>query len=322
MRAILKQKSLLLPVALLLELASCSRTAGSEYIHEEGIAWNTVYHVTYRSSESLADSIIAVINEIDLSLSPFNPSSRMTALNENRTDSVDGHFISVYSKSREISRLTGGAFDPTLAPLIRAWGFGQGHEVSADTLRLDSLLHLVGIDKTALQGNRLVKENPSIEFNFSALAKGYGVDCVADMLERNGVEDYLVEIGGEIRAKGKNPNGEVWRIGIDQPDPDCDGDIQCVVTLTDAALATSGNYRNFHEVDGQRFGHTISATTGRPVTTDVLSATIMAPTCVEADAIATSCMALGKEKAVALCDSLRLGYLLILSDYTVISKNI
>lgn len=306
--------------ALLLTIFSAALISGcsggtKDYRREEGMVWNTIYHITYQSDKDLNDSIIQIFNQIDGSLSPFNPSSTISKINDNRTDTIDRHLANVYNESVRIHKESGGVFDPTLAPLIRAWGFGQGHEVSTDTLRIDSLLRIVGIDKTELQGFTLVKDDPAIEFNFSAIAKGYGVDCVAEMLQRNGVENYLVEIGGEIRAKGINSSGKPWKIGIDKPVEDSkQGDIVLAADLTDCAMATSGNYRNFHQGNGSKFGHTISPVTGRPVTSDVISATVVATTCMEADALATCCMALGSQEALALCNRLKVGVLLILSD--------
>lgn len=301
-------------------LSGCTRPS---YRYEEGMAWNTLYHITYESSVDLSDSIISVFESIDSSLSPFNPLSVVSAINVNTSDSVDGHFKAVYEESRKIHSITGGAFDPTLAPVIRAWGFGQGHSVSRDTIRLDSLLRFVGLDKTGLDGSRLIKRDPRIEFNFSALAKGYGVDCVADMLLRNGVDNFLVEIGGEIRAAGKNPRGEFWHIGIDRPSPDsAPGETMAYITVADGAVATSGNYRNFHETEGRRFGHTVSPSTGRPVDTDILSATVLSASCMEADALATSCMVLGSEEALRLCTALGVGVMLIKYDMRVVENSI
>ena len=297
----------------LLSFFSCSDK--NQYRYEEGMVWNTLYHIKYQSAEPLGDSILAVLNEIDLSLSPFNENSVISKINVNVSDSADPHFVKVYNESRRINRATGGEFDPTLAPLIRAWGFGQGHSVSADTLRIDSLLQLVGITKTRLQGSKIIKDNPQIEFNFSALAKGYGVDCMAEMMERNGVENYLIEIGGEIRSAGVNQSGDKWSVGINRPEVGAGlAEIVMNVYLNDAAVATSGNYRNYQEEGSKRFGHTISSATGRPIETDVISATVISPRCMEADAIATSCMVLGSSKALTLCDSLKLGCLLILKD--------
>lgn len=306
---------------LLLSFASCDKKAS--YRFEEGIAWNTLYHITYQSDRDLSDSIRIILSEIDNSLSPFNENSVVFKINSNRSDTADTHFNKVYSESIRINKATEGAFDPTLGPVIRAWGFGKGHEVSADTLKLDSLLQLVGIGKTELAGKRLIKKDPGIEFNFSALAKGYGVDCIADMLKRNNVANFLVEVGGEIRTSGVNPDGKKWSIGIDRPDSEVPtGETVLNIRIDNAGIATSGNYRNYQTGGGRKFGHTISPETGRPVETDVISATVIAPTCMEADALATCCMVLGCDKAIELCNSLNAGVMLIRPDMTVVSNEL
>lgn len=303
----------------LLCLIGCSSHQG--FRQEEGMAWNTVYHITYDSDKDLSDSILLVFDEIDRSLSPFNRESVVSKINDNRSSKVDAHLSRVHAESVRINAESEGAFDPTLAPLIRAWGFGQGHEVSADTLKLDSLLSLVGISKTRISDGILIKENPDIEFNFSALAKGYGVDCIADMLERNGVKNYLVEVGGEIRSAGHNPRGEKWSVGIDRPVEGASvGDMVMTVCVGNSAIATSGNYRNYQDAGNKRFGHTISPVTGRPVESDVISATIVCNTCMEADALATSCMVLGSEKALDLCNRLKAGVMLVRKDMSVITN--
>lgn len=324
-------------------VAAC--TQRNDYHTDEGMAWNTIYHITYNSPRDFSDSIRMIFNDIDLSVSAFNDSSTVSLINRNRTAATDVHFRNVYRKSLEINEMSYGMFDPTLAPLIRAWGFGQGHTISADTLRLDSLLDLVGIRRTELRpdslyGDILYKENPGIEFNFSALAKGYGVDCIADMLERNGVEDYLVEVGGEIRASGVNRQGKPWTIGIDMPLPDEQKDSSSpisTISITDIGLATSGNYRNYQSTSKSgTFGHTISPITGRPVTTDLASVTIIVPAgyqsqterhvaeeafpCMTADAIATACMTLGLEESQHLCTRLRIAALFITTDLRIISN--
>lgn len=319
-------------------LSSCHPE--SEYRTTEGMAWNTMYHITYNSPTDLSDSVQLIFNEIDRSVSAFNDSSVVSHINRNESSFTDSHFQNVYAKSREINKATGGMFDPTLAPLIRAWGFGQGHTVSADTLRVDSLLNFVGIRRTELRGDTLYKEYPAIEFNFSALAKGYGVDCIADMLERNGVEDYLVEVGGEIRASGVNRQGKPWTIGIDMPLPDDSKSASTPISslaITDIGLATSGNYRNYQSTaKSGTFGHTISPITGRPVTTDLASVTIIVPSssqkqsdpideeeefpCMTADAIATACMTLGLEESQELCTRLRVAALFITTDLKIITN--
>ena len=291
----------------------------AQFRYSEGMIWHTAYHVTYESDHDLTDSIAATLEEVGKSLNYFDPGSLLSRVNTGNSVEVDQALRDVYEASRRINAQTGGAFDPTLGPLITAWGFGKGHKATADTARVDSLLKLVGITRTRLDNGHIVKDDDRIEFNFSAIAKGYGVDKVADMLARNGVKNYLVEIGGEIRADGKSPSNEDWRVGIDRPvyEHGAVHETQAVISFTGRGLATSGNYRNFQTDGEQRYGHTISATTGRPVRTDVLSASVVAPTCMEADALATSMMAMGSTRAIALADSLRLPVLLVLADSTV-----
>lgn len=310
---------------LIFYLSSCVNTAPS-YRMAEGMAWNTMYHITYESDKNLEDSILAVFNIIDNSVSAFNENSTVSKINRNESSVVDSHFRRVYEKSKEVSEASGGMFDPTLAPLIKAWGFGKGHTVSADTLRLDSLLAIVGLSKTRLQGDTLIKENPEIQFNFSAIAKGYGVDCMAEMLERNGVKNYLVEIGGEIRAMGVNQHGKLWTIGIDRPEPDevkSDGSPLSIISLSDIGMATSGNYRNYQTTTASgSFGHTISPLTGHPVDSGLAAVTIIAPTCMEADALATTCMVIGLEKGLALCQVYNVAALFITKDMEVVTNDI
>lgn len=301
-----------------ISLVSCK----PEYRNLEGMIWNTTYHITYSSDRDLTDSIYMVLEQVGNSLNFFDDNSLLSKVNRQDTTAVDTDFINVYEMSRLVSNETSGAFDPTLGPLIDAWGFGRGHKATTDTLHLDSLLQITGIDKTHIDNGRLVKSDRNIRFNFSAIAKGYGCDRVGEMLERNGSQSYLIEIGGEIRCKGHRPGGDSsdkWRVSIDKPiiTDSVIHESQCVIAVTDCGIATSGNYRNFHQSEGTRYGHTISSTTGRPVQTDVISATVIAPTAMEADAYATSMMALGSEKSAVLADRLGLATLLILSDGSV-----
>ena len=306
------------PLFALAVLSACTK----DYRQENGIAWNTSYHISYDSSESLSDSILRIFNEIDASLSPFNENSTVARINRNLTDSTDVMFEKVYGKSAIFYMRTHGAFDPTLGPVIRAWGFGEGHEVSADTARIDSLMKFVGLGTTKLDGHRLIKKDPRTEFNFSAIAKGFGVDCIAKMFIHNNVENFLVEVGGEIRVGGHNPHGKPWAIGIDRPDANASqGDIVSTLYLTEGSVATSGNYRNYHHAEGNTFGHTISPSNGRPVATDVISATVVTPaSCADADALATICMVTGSEKALKLCNRMKVGVMLILNDMTVVTN--
>ena len=302
----------------------CGRSGNGdsrEYQNAEGMIWNTTYHVTYNGGSELKDSIMQVLNKVGASLNVFDETSLVSRVNVSDSTAVDTDFIRVYVESVKVNRLTDGAFDPTLGPLIEAWGFGKGHKATGDTARIDSLMKFVGIDKTRLSMDTLVKDDSRIRFNFSAIAKGYGCDCVGEMLQRNGVEDWLVEIGGEISCRGKSPEGGKWRVSIDRPVMQKDRilhDSQCVVEVTDAGIATSGNYRNLQSDEkGQYYGHTISARTGRPARTDVISATVIGRTAMESDALATAFMAMGADDVKRLNKSTRLSVMLVLADSTV-----
>ena len=288
--------------ASLLVGSACS--SSPKWRTESGFVWGTSYHITYQNDTDLADSIIAVTDQINESLSMFSPTSTVAKINAGVSDSADRHFIAVYQLSKAVNQASNGLFDPTVAPLVDLWGFGRrgGLESVPDSASIDSILQFVGISKTRIDGHKLIKENPMTEFDFSAIAKGYGVDQVAEMLARNGVENFMVEIGGEIRLAGHNPSGNLWRIQIDAPVVDsAPGDSAMrVLSLTDCAIATSGNYRNHRRVDSLSYGHTISPLSGYPVQNEVVSATVIAPTCALADALATALMAAPQ----ALADSI------------------
>lgn len=314
------KRSNLIPSAIfaLFSVIFCSCGSSPEFRQESGVIWHTSYHVTYNCDRDLSDSILLTLNNVGASLNVFDDNSAVSRINAATAGYADSHLKRIYSESLKIHRLTGGAFDPTLGPLITAWGFGKGHQATADTLRLDSLLSITGLTKTTLRGDTIYKDDRRIQFNFSAIAKGYGCDCVGAMFRRNGVQDFLVEIGGEICASGKSPSGEDWRVSVDRPDYDnLNHESQAVVSFTDMGMATSGNYRNYHESGSGRYGHTISARSGRPVKTDVLSATVLAATAMEADALATSFMAMGSAEAEKLAERLRLPVMLVLSDQSV-----
>ncbi len=311
-------KSTILSLIAVTSMALHSCGSGS-YRHDDGMVWHTTYHVTYRANRDMSDSIMAVLRDVGSSLNVFDPTSLASRINAGEGVPVDSNYRRVYEMSRLVNNITDGAFDPTLGPLITAWGFGKGHKATADTLRIDSLLKLTGIKRTHIENGMLIKEDPRIEFNFSAIAKGYGCDRVGEMLRNNGTDDYLIEIGGEIRCAGLSPSGEKWRVSIDRPftSDTISHDSQCIVAISDIGMATSGDYRNFHRDASGIYGHTISATTGRPARTNVLSATVMAGSAMEADALATSMMALGSERAKGLANRLRLPVMLVLADSTV-----
>lgn len=310
--------------SILLFASLCVSCKKAEYKQAQGVIWNTTYNIVYESDKDLTDSILNELKKVDVSVSAFNPQSVVSKINKNESSEVDSYFKLIYNNSVAINRHSGGAFDPTLAPLINLYGFGYENSVQIDTTRLDEILNYVGIERTHLEGDKLIKDDSRTEFNFSAIAKGFGCDCVAAMFRRNGVGNYMVEIGGEISMSGKNPKGEKWKISIDRPVFDAGSTIhesQAVVELTDCSMATSGNYRNFKDIDGKRVVHTIDRFTGKPALNDLLSVTIIVPAkktdgngCMKADAYATACMSLGSEKAKELILSQQLQALLIMTD--------
>lgn len=297
--------------------SSCHR---DEFQKTQGLIWNTSYHITYQGDENLADSVITVLDEVGRSLNVFDANSLVSRVNRTDTTIVDNHFKNVYKASVAANKVSDGMFDPTLSPLITAWGFGPGHAPTADTIHIADIMEYVGLEKTHLSGDTLIKDNPNINFNFSAIAKGYACDAVAAMLRRNEVTNYLVEIGGEIAMGGVSPGRDHWKVSIDRPiesDSTVIHDAGAVLKITDAGMATSGNYRNFHKQNGKTMGHTISPKTGYPVATDILSATIIAPNAMQADALATACMAAGSEEAKRMITELNYEGMLILKDSTV-----
>lgn len=288
--------------ALFLTFASCRE----DFFVSDGSTWGTTYHIVYRSAAPANDSIVAVMRKIDSSLSMFNPLSGVSRINDGTLDVPDALFRDVMDISRRVHTLSGGRFDPTVAPLVDLWGFGpSGPGREPDSQAVAAALASVGLAGCRLDSiGTLVKKSPATRFDFSAVAKGYGVDCVADMLERNGCSDYLVEIGGEVAVAGLNPDGKPWRVQVDAPSDRLHHGLT-VLTLGPArqAVASSGNYRNYRvDSAGNRYGHTIDPRTGYPVQTRVLAATVLAPSCGLADALATACMTMEPDSAMAMLE--------------------
>ena len=300
-------------IAVLCVCFAVSCRQSDSYNSIDGVIWNTTYHITYNSDLNLTDSVIATLRDVGRSVSAFDSMSVVSKINRNEDVALDTHFLKVFSKSVEINSITDGAFDPTISPLINAWGFGYA-QAAADTLAVDSLLQFVGLSKCRIDGDRLVKEDSRTTFNFSAIAKGYGCDCVAEMFRRNGINDFLIEIGGEIVASGRSPKGRAWNVAVQAPSDNLRADAQIVVQFTDMAMATSGNYRNYRQENGRRIAHTIDPVTGRPKQTDVVSATIVASDCMQADAYATACMVMGGQDARYMIETQGIAAFLILDD--------
>ena len=302
----MKQRSLV--IALLAVIAIICllvfRRSGSQatasYQHNEGTVFGTLYHAKYLYDRDLQAELEAELQKVDASLSMFNPQSTISKINRNETDETDEMLSEVLKLSFTIYEATDGAFDPTVAPLVNAWGFGFKSGQMPDSTQVDSLLALVGLSHIHLDGNKLTKDNPLSILDFSAIAKGYGVDRAAQVLRNHDIKNFMVEIGGEIVTEGVNEKGEPWRIGINKPDDDSTStntELQDVIELSGKAIATSGNYRNYYIKDGRKIAHTINPKTGYPAQQDILSSTVIAPTCAEADAFATAFMVLGTKAA-------------------------
>lgn len=266
----------------------------------EGSIFGTVYHIMYHSDKDLSDSIHSTMDKVDKSLSTFNSESSISQINNNSTTRADSMLLHVIVRSLEISDKTGGCFDITVAPLVNAWGFGFKNSANVDSAMIDSLLDFVGMDKLHIEGSEVKKSDPRLMLDCNAIAKGYGVDAVGRYLESNGVLDYMVEIGGEVRVRGKNPSSDRWRIGINEPVDDSlslDTGIENVLNLSDISMATSGNYRNYYIKDDKKYAHTIDPHTGYPVQHSILSSTVISSDCMTADAYATAFMVMGLDRA-------------------------
>lgn len=292
-----------------LSLTACGGKKGDNeknvYTTIEGSVWHTTMRITYGSEQNMTDSVLAVTSRVERSLSPFLDDSRISSINRGDDMAVDGYITEVFAEAQRVNNISAGAFDPTVAPLVNLWGFGYsdaGHEPT--DAEIDSCLQFVGISQCRIVDGKMKKKSPGTQFNFSAITKGFGIDCIARMLRDEGIDNYMIEIGGEIALSGVNAKGEKWHIQIDTPDSGREGHERLsVITVSDCCIATSGNYRNYRDTSRGRVGHTISPATGYPVSSEVLSATVIAPATMTADALATALMAMPLEAGVAMIES-------------------
>lgn len=278
-----------------------------EYKQIEGLIFGTSYHIIFEtdSDEDLQFELEQHLKAtVDNSLSTYNPNSIISRINSNDKSVItDDDFEAVYWCALEVSKNTNGAFDMTVAPLVNLWGFGFSKKDSISPEAIDSLLAITGYETIELNTHRIIKQHPETMLDASAIAKGYAVDKASLFLESKNIENYMVEIGGEIYCSGKNHNNENWQLGIEKPIDDVYGqnrEVRNVLSISNKAVATSGNYRQYYEKDGKKYSHTINPKTGYPVDHNLLSATIIADNCMKADAYATACMVLGLEKSIEL----------------------
>lgn len=286
---------------IILLLISCNRGINNT-IKISGAAQGTTYNITYQAGQNsnYREAIDSIFKKIDRSLSTYDTSSIISKINRNDTTVlVDDYFSAVFNKSIEVSEKTKGLFDVTVAPIINAYGFGFTKKEKVNDLLIDSLLKYIGYQKVRLVGKKLVKDMPQVMLDFNAIAQGYTVDILAKFLESKGIKNYLVEVGGELRAKGKKLDHSFWTVGIEQPNENitAGASLNTVIKIKNKSLATSGNYKKFYMEDGKKYAHIIDPFTGYPAKNTLLSATVIADDCMTADAYATSFMVMGLEKA-------------------------
>ena len=268
----------------------------------EGEAQGTTYHITYFDNQNrdFQPEIEQILKDFDLSVSTYIPNSIISRINSNEKNVVvDKYFIACFNKAKEVWKNTNGAFDPTVYPLSNAWGFGPGKKQKIEKAKIDSILQFVGFQLIELKGNKIVKKDPRVALDFNAFAQGYSVDVVSDFLNSKKIKSYIVEIGGEVYAKGKKPDGKNWTIGIEKPidNKESGNPLKAIAKLENMAIATSGNYRRFVIEEGVKYAHHIDPKTGYPTKNNLLSASIFAKECISSDANATGVLVLGLEKA-------------------------
>lgn len=312
---------LLLPLIALLFACNQPATKPLQEVKLEGSTMGTTYHITYLDSaganyQRQIDSVLMVVNK---SMSTYIPTSLISQFNQRdsmRQLEVDEHFAKVYNLSREVYYASSGSFNPTVMPLVNLFGFGFEKMGEVDSMKVDSLKHYLAFDSVILLtvgteniGKKYIvfKQIANLQLDFSAVAKGYGVDVVGLVLESNGISNYMVEIGGEVRTRGVNKDGGFWRIGIDKPSETLGmgHEFEAIIQLENESMATSGNYRNYKEKDGIKYVHTINPKTGWPEVNNTLSVSVIAKDCATADAYATAFMVMGVDSAyeIALNDT-------------------
>ena len=320
----MKNKKLLFQIPFLLILIFGSiwiirSQQNTVFQQNQGFVFGTIYHITYQSDEDLQTGIEAELKKVDNEFSMFNKQSTVSKINRGDKPELSDMFCELWNLSSRINKDTNGAFDVTVAPLVNAWGFGFKSGQMPDKAQVDSLKQYIGMDKLKLVnvgGKRYIeKANKNIMVDFSAIAKGFGSDVVARYLESKGIQNFMIEIGGEVVTKGMSPKRLPWKIGVTKPSDDkaqANNEIQTILNVTDKAMATSGNYRNFYYKNGKKYAHTIDPKSGYPVQHSLLSSTVLAKTCAEADAYATSFMVMGIDKAEKIIDrhNYLMGYLI------------
>ena len=285
-----------------MSLTSCHRGKELKVFKITGAAQGTYYAITYCSdnNENLRPAMDSLFNQFDRSVSAYVPASILSRLNNNDSTLVaDAIFETIFKKAMEVSVRSDGAFDITVGPLVNAWGFGFSKKAKVDQAMVDSLLQFVGYQKVKLINGRLVKKDPRMTIDFDAIAQGYSSDWIAEFFEKRGINNYLIDVGGEVLGLGTKPDGQVWSVAIEMPAKYSQDErkIQAILSLKDHAISTSGSYRKYYEENGVRYSHTIDPSNGYPVKHNLLSVSVLAVDCITADAYATAFMVMGLEKS-------------------------
>ncbi len=300
-------KRLLLGVCCVLALLS-SCVNQPQKIVLQGLAQGSFYAITYfdELNRNFQHEIDSIFHAVDMSVNLWVDSSVISKVNRNEEVTLDSIFIDNFRIAQKAARLSDGYFDPTISPIVAAWGFSYKSGDSITPQLIDSLKQLVNYQKIRIENGKVVKENPNMKLDFNAIAQGYTSDLIASFLESRGIKNYLVDTGGEIMARGSKPNGQPWIVGIEKPAKNWDSEqvVQTRITLRDKGLVTSGSTRKYVERNGRRYSHCIDPKTGYPVEHNVLSATVMAENSVWADALASICMVMGMEKSLPLIESM------------------
>jgi len=290
--------------------SSANIDKSTNYLTLRGETQGTFYMIKYQEADetNYQKEINALLHEFDMSLSTYKPKSLISKINQGANNiETDKYFQDMFHCAETVFEKTDGKFDITVAPLVNAWGFGFVKiSQPPDSAQIDSLLHFVGMNKVKLNQNIISKEVEGLMLDGNALAQGQSVDVICDFLASKKITNYLVEIGGEVRGNGKNAKGEFWRIGVDKPIENAipGEDLKAIISLHNTALATSGNYRKIKkDKSGEKYSHSINPKTGYPEKQNILSATIIAPTCMLADAYATACMISGLEKSIQIIEN-------------------
>ena len=281
-----------------------SSKAQDSTIRIEGYTQGTTYHITYIDTlqRDFQPEIETILHNFDLSVSTYNPNSIISKINNNVSNvAVDQYFTVCFNKAKEVWKNTNGAFDPTVFPLVNLWVFRPLSNKTINKSKIDSIKQFVGFHLIDLKDGKIIKKDKRVRLDFNAFAQGYSVDVIAAFLRTRNIQTYVVEIGGEVVARGQKPNGEFWKIGIEKPidNHDSTNPIRAIATLHNMALATSGNYRKFFIENGERYAHHIDPSTGYPAKNNLLSASVFAKDCISSDAYATGILVMGLENAIA-----------------------